>query len=264
MRGGQISAETAPAFLLIVKGLIVKHPLRLLIHVPLREKRDFRQTLVGLKNGLCVTCDGRTSTYDLLPAFKPRKGQEYRLLEHLADQLNQGWTLAVWDIDRLLADLEQIANGARIDRPKSAPLLDAAWKVISSADEEQIVDMKSFERFPDGHYVAMIAFCEDTDLDDYPLWRRRRLMADRPKRPVSEEFWGVLHRLIMTKSEAELAGSSYQRWVRNNRPRPPCGDLIAAEPAQPILRSEDGPSGDNRKFEISKAQTSASDGCASS
>lgn len=203
----------------------MKHPLRLLIHVPLREKRDFRQMLVGLKGALCVTLNGSISTYDLLAVFKPRKGQEHRIIEQLAEQLQQGWTLAVWDVDRLLRDLEQIVEGVRIDRPKLTPLVDAAWNLISSADDEQIVDLQSFQKLPNGHYVAIIAAREDFDFDDYPPRRRRRLLAYRPKsRPVSEDFWGVLHRLIMTKSEAGRAWSAYQRWVKNNRPRPPRPD----------------------------------------
>lgn len=204
----------------------VKHPLRLLIHVPHREKRDFRQTLVGLKNGLCVSLNGAISTYDLLPPFKPRKGQEHRIIEVLADQMEQGWTIAVWDLDRLMTELGQIVEGVRADRPKIIPGLEAAWATVSSADEEQIIDLKSFEKFPGGHYVAMIAARQEIDFDDYPPRRRRRLMACVPKsRPVSEDFWGVLHRVIMTKLEADQAWGAYQRWVRSNRPRPPRPDL---------------------------------------
>lgn len=208
----------------------MRNPLHILIHVPLREKRDFRRMLVGLKHALCITQSGATFAYDLLPSFKPRKGQEHRFLEHLAEQISQDWTIVVWDVDRLLGELEQIVNQVRIERPKLAPALDQAWSVISGAVDEQIIDLRSFEKLPNGHYVDVVAAREEIDFDDYPPWRRRRLMAYVPKaRPVSEDFWGVLHRVILPKTEAVQAWSSYQRWVRSNRPRPPRPDCPAGD-----------------------------------
>ena len=203
----------------------MKHPLRLLIHVPLREKRDFRQMLVGFKHALCVRQTGDVTSYDLLPTFKPRKGQEHRLVEHLAEQLKQGWTLAVWDTERLWRDLGQFVDRVRIDRPAMQAAVDEAWRLISNAGEDQIVDLKVFERLPNGHYIAMVAFREDFDYDSLPPRRRRRVIAySRPRRPVCEDFWGVLHHFLMKKSDAERAWSAYQRWVRNNRPPPPRAD----------------------------------------
>jgi len=119
-----------------------------------------------------------------------------------------------------------VVDGVSIDRPTLKAAVDEAWRLISSADEEQIVDLKIFERLPNGHYLAMVAFREDVDFDSYPPRRRRRAIAfsSRRSRPVCEDFWGVLAPLIMKKSEAERAGSAYQRWVRNNRPRPPRAD----------------------------------------
>ena len=205
----------------------MKHPLRLLIHVPWREKRDFRQMLVGFKHALCVSQVGEVTSYDLLPPFKPRKGQEYLIVGHLAEQLKQGWTLAVWDAERLWRDLEQVVDGISIDRPTLKSAVGEAWHLISDASEDQIIDMKVFERLPNGHYVAMVAFREDFDYDSLPPRRRRRMIAySRPRRPVSEDFWGVLHHFLLKKSDAERAWNAYQRWVRNNRPRPPRADAI--------------------------------------
>ncbi len=206
----------------------MKHPLRLLIHVPLREKRDFRQTLVGLKHALCVSVDGAICTYDLLASLKPRKGQEHQILLKLAEQLKQDWAVCVWDVDRLLLELEQIVEGVRIDRPALRGPVEEAWDVISQADGEQLVDLRSFEKFPNGHYVEVVAAREDFDYDALPPRRRRRLLAYRPKaRPVSEDFWGVLHSLMMSKSEAAHAWATYGRWVASNRPRPPRVDVAA-------------------------------------
>jgi hypothetical protein len=60
---------------------------------------------------------GGVMSYDLLPPFKPPKGQEHRLVGHLAEQLKRGWTVAVWDVDTLglelghiVADVEAIAR----------------------------------------------------------------------------------------------------------------------------------------------------------
>lgn len=204
----------------------MKHPLRLLIHVPLREKRDFRQMLVGLKGALCVSLNGTITTYDLLPTLKPRKGQEHHIIEKLAEQLNQGWTLAVWDVDRLLRDLEQIVESVRSARPRLISTVEAAWNIISSADEEHIVDLKAFVKFPNGHLLAAVESCEHIDLDVYtPRLRKRLKAAMIPKRPVAEDFWGVLHALIMTKTEADLTWGAYRRWVKSNRPRPPRTDM---------------------------------------
>lgn len=206
----------------------MKHPLLLVIHAPLREKRDFRQTLVGLKHALCVSVDGTICTYDLLPSLKPRKGQEHQILPTLAAQLKQGWTICVWDADRFLLELKQIVDGVRIDRPALRAPVDEAWKAISDADDEQLIDMRTFEKLPNGHYVAVIAARENFDYDAQPPRSRRRLLAYRPKaRPVSEDFWGVLHSLIMSKSEAAHAWATYGRWVATNRPRPPRLDVVA-------------------------------------
>lgn len=205
----------------------MRHPLRLIIHAPLREKRDFRQTLVGMKHALCVSVDGAICTYDLLPSLKPRKGQEHQILPRLADQLKQGWALCVWDVDRLLLELEQIVDGIRVDRPALLTSVEEAWSVIKRADDEQLVDLRAFEKIPNGHYVQVVAAREDYDFDALPPRRRRRLLAYRPKaRPVSEDFWGVLHSLIMSKSEAAHAWATYGRWVTSNRPRPPRLDVL--------------------------------------
>jgi hypothetical protein len=205
----------------------VKHPLRLLIHVPLREKRDCRQELVGFKNALCVREIGEVMSYDLLPSFKPRKGQEHRLISHLAEQLKQGWTLAVWDVERLWRELERILAEVGSDRPVVKAAVDQAWRAVSTSDDEQIVDLKAFEKLPNGHYVAMVAFREDFDYDSLPPRRRRRMIAySRPSRPACEDFWGVLHSFLMKKSDAARAWSTYQRWVKCNRPRPPRADVI--------------------------------------
>jgi len=205
----------------------MKHPLRLLIHVPDRVKRDFRQTLVGFKNALCVSQIGDVTSYDLLPSFKPRKGQEHQLVANVAEQLNQGWTLLVWDVEKLWRDFEQIVNGVSPRRPAVKAAVDEAWHIISTADEEQIVDLKLFERFPNGHYVGLVAAREDFDYDAYPPRRRRRLMAySTQSRPTCEDFWCVLVPLLMKKSDADRAGNAYQRWIRNNRPHPPRTDAL--------------------------------------
>ena len=205
----------------------MKHPLRLLIHVPLREKRDFKQTLVGFKPALCVRQVGKVTSYDLLPTFKPRKGQEHQLVGYLAEQLEQGWTLLAWDVDRLLREVEQLVAGVSTGRPRVKASVDEAWKLIAEANDEQIVDAKLFERLPNGHYVALVAARENFDYDSLPPRRRRRLIASsRPSRPACEDLWGVLLPLLMKKSDAERAGWTYQRWVRANRPKPPREDEI--------------------------------------
>lgn len=205
----------------------MRDPLRLIIHVPLREKRDFRRMLVGFQHALCVSQLGQVMSYDLLPPFKPRKGQEHRLVVYLAEQLKQGWTLVVWDVERLWRELQIVVEDAILNRPALRSAVEEGWRLLSTADEEQIVDLKVFERLPNGHYVAMVAFCEEVDLDRYPPRRRRLLMASsRQSRPVCEDFWGVLHPFLMKRSDAERAGSAYQRWVSNNRPRPPRADAL--------------------------------------
>jgi hypothetical protein len=205
----------------------MKHPLRLLIHVPLREKRDFKQALVGFKHALCVRQVGMVMSYDLLPSFRPRKGQEHQLVGHLAEQLRQGWTLVAWDVDRLMLELQQVVEGARLGRPRVKAAVDEAWDLISGAGDERIVDAKLFERLPNGHYVALVAARENFDYDSLPPRRRRRAIAwSRPSRPASEDLWGVLLPLLMKRSDAERAGKAYQVWVRSNRPRPPRTDAI--------------------------------------
>jgi hypothetical protein len=201
--------------------------LRLLIHVPLREKRDFRRTLVGFKHALCVSQAGAVTSYDLLPSFKPQKGQEHRLVLHLAEQVREGWTLAVWDVERVWRELQEVVDRVSAARPKLKAHVDGAWHLISNAEEE-IVDLKAFERLPMGHFLSMIAFREDIDFDAYPPRRRRRLLtiSSRRERPVCEDFWCVLAPLLMAKSEAERAGGAYRRWVQDNRPRPPRADMI--------------------------------------
>lgn len=170
---------------------------------------------------------GAVTSYDLLPSIKPRKGQEYLIIGHLAEQLKQGWTLAVWDVERLWRDLEQVVDGVSIDRPGLKFAVDESWHMIPTADEEQILDLKVLEKLPNGHYVGLVAARDDFDYDSLPPRRRRRLMAATTiTRPASEDFWGVIHSLLMKKSEAERAWSAYQRWVRNNRSRPPRADEI--------------------------------------
>ena len=124
----------------------MKHPLNLLIHVPLREKRDFKQMLVGFKHALCVRQVGKVLSYDLLPSFKPRKGQEHQLVGHVAEQLRQGWTLVAWDVDRLMLELQQVVEGVSIGRPRvrlllmklgssfQAPTTSRSWMQSSSRD----------------------------------------------------------------------------------------------------------------------------------
>lgn len=202
----------------------MKHPLRLIIHVPLREERDFRTVLVGLKHALCVSIDGRVCTYDLLPSFKPRKGQEHLILEDLALQLDRGWAIAVWNVDMLLSGLEEIMKLVAA-KPGVALKAKAAWATINAADEEQLLDLRSFAKFPNGHYLSIVAARESFRYDRYPASIRRKLLSRRPSRPRSEDLWGVLHPLIMTKSEATRAWDAYRRWVANNRPAPPRHDV---------------------------------------
>ena len=149
------------------------------------------------------------------------------MILYLAVHLNQGWTLALWDVERLQRELGQIVNDIGIISPKHRATVDEAWQKILTFDEDEMVDLKVFEKLPNGHYVAAVAEREEFDFDALPPRRRRRAIANsRPSRPVSEDFWGVLHPLLMKKSEAELAWGAYQRWVRNNRPSPPRADLV--------------------------------------
>lgn len=202
-------------------------PLRLMILVPLRQRREFKQMLAGLKNSLCVSQIGEATSYDLHPTFKLRKGHEHSLILHLAEQLKQGWTLALWDVERHQRELGQIVNDISTISPKHRAAVEEAWQIILTSDQNQIVDLKVFEKLPNGHYVAAVAEREDFDFDSLPPRRRRRAIANsRASRPVSEDFWGVLHPLLMKKSEAKLAWGAYQRWVRNNRPSPPRADLV--------------------------------------
>ncbi len=203
----------------------MKHPLRLIIHAPQREKRDFRQTLIGLRHALCVSLDGAICTFDLLTAVRPRKGQEHQILLKIAEQLNQGWAICVWEADRFLYELKEIADAVGTERRTLKPAVDEAWRTISQADEEQVVDLQVFRKFPGGHYLSMVAAADNIDPDALSPRMRRWLRAERPLRPFAEDLWGVLCPLIMSKSEAELAGAAYVRWVKANRPRPPRDDF---------------------------------------
>lgn len=205
----------------------MKQPMRLIVHVPLREKRDFRMGLVGLKHALCVTINGKVCTFDLLPALRPRKGQEHQIVELLAQQLHEGWTLMVWDQEKLLRELGDIVANRLSRHPKSAKDLGPAWERVHNASDDEFVDIKSFENFPDGHYLSLVASRENFDPSRYPPRLRRRLLNGRSKRPASEDFWCVLAPILLAKSEAKLSGESYQRWLRANRPRPPKHDLPA-------------------------------------
>lgn len=203
----------------------MKQPIRLIIHVPHREKHDYRRTLVGLKDALCVSVDGAICTYDLLPPTKPRKGHEHQIVQHLAKQLTQGWTLMMWDQERLMRDLQGLVDSRRSQQPALAKEVEKAWAIILSASDEQFVDLKSFEKFPDGHYLALVASAESLVPEDFPN-PYRRLLKEKPKRPVSEDFWGVLHPALLAKSESISAIESYRRWVKANRPRPPSHDKV--------------------------------------
>lgn len=204
----------------------MKQPIRIIIHVPLREERDYRKTLVGLKHALCVSVDGAISTYDLLPSFRPRKGQEHLLVEHLAAQLVQGWTIMVWDKDTFLRDCGQIVARRLAHHPRNVAQTEFAWDRMQSSDSE-LMELGAFEKFPNGHFIALVAAKENFDESRHPdLARRaRRMVGERLRRPASEEFWGVLCPLLLAKFEATKAMESYSRWVKANRPQPPQHDV---------------------------------------
>ena len=205
----------------------MKAPLRLLIQVPLREKREFRQMLLGYKNALCVRQIGEVMSFDLLPSFKPRKGQEHQLVTHLAEQLKQGWVLAVYDVERLKLELDQIVNGVSIKSAKLKSAVDEAWHVISTANDEQIIDIRLFEKLQKDHFVAMVASVENFDYDRVtPRFLRWANATSRPSGPICEDYWGVINQYLLEESEAKRALSAYKRWVSNNRPRPPREDAV--------------------------------------
>ena len=205
----------------------MKDPLRLLIHVPLREKREFRQILVGYKNALCVRQIGEVMSFDLLPTFKPRKGQEHQLVTHLAEQLKQKWVVAVYDVERLRLELNQIVNGVSIKSAKLKSAVDEAWHVISTANDEQIIDIRLFEKLQKDHFVAMVASEENFDYDRVtPQFLRWANATSRPSGPICESYWGVIKQYLLEESEAKRASSAYKRWVSNSRPRPPREDAV--------------------------------------
>lgn len=198
---------------------------RLIIHAPIREKRDYRQVLVGFKNALCVRQIGKVTSYDLLPTFKPRKGQEHRLVVHLAEQLKQGWTLVIWDVDRLKLELGRIVSDGSINSAKLKSDVGEAWKVISNADDEQFIDLMVFEDMPNGQFVGMVACKENFDYDRVtPSFLRRARAHSTPSPPATEQYWAALRHFLLKKSDAERAASAYRSWVDNNRPNPPLED----------------------------------------
>lgn len=201
----------------------MKQPLRLVIHVPLREERDYRQTLVGMKHALRVDLDKSLCTYDLLPQVRPRKGQEHQILEYLADQLGQGLTLMVWDTDLLLQDLEEIFRQTSTRNPKIVKAVQAAWNSISAADDEQLIDLRSFIKFPGGHYLDLVVSRETARVSPKTLRVMRR--SRQPNLPRSEEIWGVLHPLILSNTQAAEAWKAFLNWRNRNRPRMPQQDI---------------------------------------
>lgn len=70
-----------------------------------------------------------------------------------------------------LAKITRSQRSAFLTAEKVADI-EAAWDEISSAVNEQLVDLQTFKRFPNGHYVSIIAarenFDPDTLLQDTP------------------------------------------------------------------------------------------------
>lgn len=211
--------------MLDIPGITSSDTIRLIIHVPHREKRNYRLTLVGLKDALCVTFDGIIWTYDLLPPLKPRKGQEHRVVQQLADQLKQGWTLMVWDSDCFLHDLRTLVEEKQAVGSKAATNYDRAWATIALASDQDIVDLKSFRKFPHGHYLELLAFTDKLQPEDFQP-RFRKYLKEAPKRPLSEDLWLALQQDILPPRDSLRAVQSYQRWLKNNRPSPPKHDSL--------------------------------------
>jgi len=163
--------------------------------------------------------------YQLLPSVKPRAGGMHAILLELARQIGEGYGILIWDVDRILTELAEIRLATIAQKPRLASQIEQAWMCIADADDEQIIDLRSFSRLPGGHFIDLVGIRERYS-DDQLLARagnprrlapyRRALKGD----PRSEEFWGVLVRYLLDGREAQQAGKFFQAWKKAGRPDP--------------------------------------------
>lgn len=196
----------------------MRYPLRMVIHVAQRKTIDFRPTLVALQCSRTVDQALSFFGYDLSAPLRPAKTRRHALVTQIAGQIRAGYSIAVWDMDRFMSDLSAIVAATMVARPRLSNALDADWKVISNADDETLIDLRSFSRLPRGHYLALVA-ARDREIS-LPF-RLRRVRVPTPERPRAEELWAILLSIIFEAREADAAMSAYKGWVRAGRPKPP-------------------------------------------
>jgi len=163
--------------------------------------------------------------YQLLPSVKPRRDALHSILVNIAKQIDDGYSVMVWDVDRLLTELTAIRITTTDKKPRLASEIELAWKRIANADDEELIDLRGFSRLPEGHFVDLVAIREKFT-DDQLLARLRGVRNLSPYRralkgdPRSEEFWGVLIRYLLDRREAEQGWKFFQAWKRAGRPDP--------------------------------------------
>lgn len=196
----------------------MKFPLRMIIHAPQRKEVDFRPVLVELRCALTVDQALPFFGYDLSSPVRPTKLNRHKMVSEIANQIRAGYSIAVWDTDRLLSDLSAITVSTLESRPRLADALEADWTTISDADEETLIDLRGFSRLPNGHFLKMVSVL---DWNVKPPRGMRKYPTYRAQRPRSEEYWTVLLPIIFERREVEAGMSAYNGWVSAGRPKPP-------------------------------------------
>ena len=225
----------------------MRHPLRLAINSPLRKTIDHRTRLIGLQPALIVDQTKPSLGYQLLPSVKPRAGGMHAILLELARQIGEGYGILIWDVDRILTELAEIRLATIVQKPRLASETERAWSCIADADDEQIIDLRSFSRLPRGHVVNMVGIREQYT-DEQLMARLRGVRNLAPYRralkgdPRSEEFWSVLMRCLLDKEEAKEGSKFFQTWKNAGRPDPiyvsetaPCAGASLASDHWPIV-----------------------------
>lgn len=204
----------------------MRHPLRLVIQVPLRTNVEHRMRLIGWQPALVIDQTKPFLGYRLLPSVKPRADAMHLLCVNIADHISAGYSVLVWDVDRVMSDLATTRSASVARRPRLAASINDAWERLTNADDEDLIDIRGFSRLPGGHYVQIIGargFLSELESANTLLsgaarrWARRTANRQPPK---SEQFWGVLHRFLLDRKESEQAWTFFQNWVRAGRPDP--------------------------------------------
>lgn len=204
----------------------MRHPLRLIINVPLRTNVEHRTRLIGLQPALVIDQTKPFLGYQLLSSVKPRIDGLHAMIITIADQLKSGNSILIWDVDRVMSELAAIRLASISRRPQLKSSVDAAWECITNADDEDLIDIRGFSRLPGGHYVSILGargfLSERESIDTLKTAPARRLarrqMNSHP--PKSEQFWGILYRFLLDRKESEQAWVFFKKWVQAGRPDP--------------------------------------------